>query len=71
MALNKERRTATREEPNSSVLPPMLEGSPALYATPLPAVPPGEEPTAAMSLLAYYERQFANRVSVGDLGGAL
>ena len=47
MALNKERRTATREEPNSSVLPPLLEGSPALYATPLPAVPPGEEPTAA------------------------
>jgi MFS family permease len=48
VALGKEVRTATREEPNGSVLSPMLEGSPdappALPATPLP---PGEEPTAA------------------------
>src|SRR5919199_213801 len=48
VALGKDVRTATREEPNGSVLSPMLEGSPdappALHATPLP---PGEEPTAA------------------------
>src|SRR5919197_4873870 len=48
VALGKEVGTAPREEPNGSVLSPMLEGSraapPALHATPLP---PGEEPTAA------------------------
>jgi len=47
----KEVRTATREEPNGSVLSPMLEGSrdapPALHAAPLSPLPPGEEPAAA------------------------
>src|SRR5919199_2310203 len=51
VALGKDVRTATREEPNGSVLSPMLDGSPdappALHASPLPPVPPGEEPTAA------------------------